>query len=329
MKIHVLPNPSKIVDGLDSIDPFNIAAWKYIKHLGYKYEMILYGLSGSNANCETVSIDATGNISKFNDIASTEIKKRKSAGDIIVCFYGCDNQAATLAHSDCKIVEPSVGYRASAVFSKYRAFVSYAQMHMFYGERGMLMSPSWADAVIPNSFTVEDFAFNDTKEDYFLYFGRVIEEKGIDICIELTQKLEKKLVIAGPRYDDVPRYKSFPSHVEYIGVCDQKQRNEVMSKAQCLVGPTLYVEPFGNMVIEANLCGTPVLTSDWGGFTETVIQGKTGFRCRDLGSFLAAANKIHQIDPVECRNHGLTYSDENIHLMHDIYLQKVISCDSV
>jgi glycosyltransferase involved in cell wall biosynthesis len=43
-------------------------------------------------------------------------------------------------------------------------------------------------------------------------------------------------------------------------------------------------------------CGTPVITTDWGIFTETVEQGKTGFRCRTFKEFLEAAEKVKDLD---------------------------------
>ena len=321
MKIHILPNPHNPTNTLNPIDPFTIAAWKYAKYLSPKYEVILYGLPGSQVDCELVTIDAPKNLQLFNALASREISKRKSPGDIIACFYGYDNRDATIQHKDCRVIEPSIGYRASAVFAKYRVFVSYSQMHMTYGEKGLLMSPNLYDDVIPNSFTISDFTFNENKKDYLLYFGRVTEEKGIDLCVNLSKDTDIPLVIAGPVYEE--KYKTFPSHVHYVGLADQKMRNELMSNAKCLLGPTLYVEPFGNMVIEANLCGTPVITTDWGGFTETVIHGKTGYRFRSYDQMLSAIENITKLNSHDCRDHGLNYSDERIHDLHDKYIQRI------
>jgi glycosyltransferase involved in cell wall biosynthesis len=90
---------------------------------------------------------------------------------------------------------------------------------------------------------------------------------------------------------------------------------------------TYYVEPFGNMVIEANLCGTPAITTDWGGFTETVLEGKTGYRIRDFKSLLTAIESIDKIQPIDCRNWGLNFSDEEVHDKHRDYINRIIVSD--
>jgi glycosyltransferase involved in cell wall biosynthesis len=56
------------------------------------------------------------------------------------------------------------------------------------------------------------------------------------------------------------------------------------------------VEPFGIVVIEAMMSGTPVISSDFGAFVETVEHGKTGFRCRTLGDYLAAVKTVENLD---------------------------------
>lgn len=327
MKIHVLANPRNPTGLMNRIDPFAVHAYKYIKHLSKHYEMVHYGVPGAKVDCEHVDINTTSvEIRLFNERAGAQIRSRASAGDIIVCFYGVDNKLACEMNPECISVEPSIGYRTNGVFSNYRVFTSYAQMNFFYGERGMLMNPSWFDAVIGNPFTIEEFEYNDKKEDYFLYFGRVCEEKGVNLAIQATQKLGKKLIIAGPGSLQSLGYMKVPDNVEVVGyINDAQKRKELMKNAKGLFGLTYYVEPFGNMIIEANLSGTPVITTDFGAFPEIVHEGETGYRVRDFKSLLNAVNSIDQIDPAKCREWGLNFSDEKIHEKHHKYIQKVIA----
>lgn len=333
MKIHVLGNP-RVPSGLKNpIDPFSVFTHKYIKYLGDKHEFVHYGLPGADVNCQHVDIDVpilsdrNAHNKQFNSIAGTEIGKRKCKDDLIACFFGVENFEATSMHSELKIIEPSIGYRTNAIFSQYRAFTSYAHMHMFYGERGMLMNPSWTDAVIPNPFTVSEFEYKEKKQDYFLYLGRVCEEKGIHLAIQATEKLGVKLVIAGPGNLKSLGYGKIPDHVECVGLVNQEQRKALLSNAKCLIGLTYYIEPFGNMVIEANLSGTPVITTDWGAFPETVVECVTGFRIRSFSELITAMKSIDYINPSNCYAHGLKYSDENVHKMHHEWLQKIIKND--
>lgn len=329
--LHILSSPTSIVHDNNRVDPFSIAVIKFINHMSsYGWKCIHYSIPGTSVNCETVqcvedgTLDKATNLEIYNRRAGEEIGKRKQPGDMIVCFHGWENRAACEANLDLKIVEPSIGYMTSAVFAPYRVFVSYAQMHMFYGERSMLMSPSWYDAVIPNPMTASEFEYNENKDDYFLYFGRVIENKGVHLAIQATADAGKKLVVAGPGDLTQLGYRETPSHVTVEGICDVEKRKQLMKNAKAIIGPTYYVEPFGNMVTEGYMSGTPAITTDWGGFTETVVQGKTGFRCREFKDFVSAINRIDEIKPADCRQHALdNYEDGVVHQQFNSYFEKI------
>ena len=330
MQLHVLANPRNPTGLMNRTDPFAVHAYKYIKHLAPYFKTYHYGLEGSQVDCEHIDVPAiqeNNDSTAFNRAAGEAIKERAQPGDIIVCFYGVENKLACDMNPECRIVEPSIGYRASGVFAPYRVFTSYAQMHYYYGERGMLMSPSWFDDVIGNPFTISEFDYDSYKDDYYLYFGRVCEEKGVHLAIQATEKLGKKLVVAGPGNLHGMGYSSIPEHVEYVGIADAEQRKKLMKKAKALFGLTYYLEPFGNMVIEANLSGTPVITTDWGAFPEIVQEGITGYRCKNFNDILTAIKNVEngKIYNFDCRTHGMNFSDEIIHEKHRQYLDRVIS----
>ena len=60
--------------------------------------------------------------------------------------------------------------------------------------------------------------------------------------------------------------------------------------------PTNFTEPFGGSGVEAMLCGTPLIAVDYGAFTETVLEGVTGFRCHTLQDWMDAVNDIDSLD---------------------------------
>jgi glycosyltransferase involved in cell wall biosynthesis len=330
--LHILSNPSGPVHIDNRTDPFSIAVIKFVNNMkALGWNCIHYGLIGCEIDCETViCLDKiystrTPCIDQYNRNAAKEIKLRKQPGDMIMCFHGWENQVAAQANSDLPIVEPSIGYETKAVFAPYRVFTSYAQMHMFYGERGMLMNPSWFDSVIPNAFTPSEFEYSEKKKDYILYFGRVIENKGIHIAIQAAEKTGHKLIIAGPGNLADMGYAEVPKHVQEFGVANVEQRRELMRDARAIMGPTYYVEPFGNMVAEGYFSGTPAITTDWGGFTETVVQGVTGYRCREFREFVDAINNIDKIKPENCRNWAMSnYTEEIVHNKLNDYFKKIL-----
>ena len=87
-----------------------------------------------------------------------------------------------------------------------------------------------------------------------------------------------------------------PSYGECVGVVKAAERAELMAGAIALMCPTIYVEPFAQVHVEAQLCGAPVVSTDWGVYTETVEQGVSGYRCRTLGEFMWAAQELASWD---------------------------------
>ena len=117
--------------------------------------------------------------------AIEEVGKRKRKNDFILPFWGSGVREVCDAHqNDMIVVEPGIGY-AGGHWARWKVFESYAIMHAFYGMMGVGHCQSdWYDVVIPNYFDPEDFVFNDKKEDYMLFLGRVYVGKGIHVAIQ-------------------------------------------------------------------------------------------------------------------------------------------------
>jgi glycosyltransferase involved in cell wall biosynthesis len=101
-----------------------------------------------------------------------------------------------------------------------------------------------------------------------------------------------------------------------------------MRDATAVIGPTYYVEPFGNMVVEGYFSGTPAITTDWGGFADTVVNGVTGFRCREMRDFVHALENIDSIKSEACRQWAMdNYSEEVVHDQFHEYFIKILAAD--
>lgn len=294
------------------------------------HEVYLYAGRENEAQCtELITCSDEGSPNDFtvgaahwrnmNRRAIEGIKERAEPHDFICLIAGLCQKEIASALPDLMSVEFGIGY--GGTFAPYRVFESYAWMHMVYGNSNPnihAVDGNFYDAVIPNYFDVNDFPFSEDKDDYYLYIGRLTDRKGYHLAAEICEKLGRRLIVAG---EGEP-----PAYGEYVGVVDTKKRGELMSRARAVIAPTLYIEPFGGVVVEAMLCGTPVITTDWGAFPETVRHGITGYRCRTFAEFLQAIDNVDSLDPATIRLYAEgCYSLEVIGKEYEAYFKRLLT----
>ncbi len=114
--------------------------------------------------------------------------------------------------------------------------------------------------------------------------------------------------------------------MSFVGYADVEKRRRLLANARAVFVLSMYVEPFGGIAVEAMMSGTPVITSDWGAFTETVPHGLVGYRVRTFGQMLWAARNIGNIKPSACRQWALAnYSCDRVALMYEEFFQNVVA----
>ena len=117
-----------------------------------------------------------------------------------------------------------------------------------------------------------------------------------------------------------------PEYGEYVGVVGTEDRAKLMGGAIAVFTPTIYVEPFGTVAVEAQACGTPVISTDWGAFTETVIDGITGYRCHTLQEFVDAAEKVKSLSRQGISQYAKNrYGLKTVGLMYEKYFNRLSS----
>lgn len=154
-----------------------------------------------------------------------------------------------------------------------------------------------------------DFTFRNEKDDYLLYFGRIHPDKGAHAAIEIARQSGYPLKMAGLIQDENYFNTQVKPHIDndkviYFGNAGPALRNELLGGACALLHPISFEEPFGLSVVEAMMCGTPVIAFARGSMPELIADGTTGFLVRNIEEAVSAVKKTEQIVPEICREHA-------------------------
>lgn len=276
---------------------------------------------------------------EFDKRLKIALAKRVKPQDIIVHPFG-------RAHADIVGLFPNQFHLESGIgypdpdFGAFRIFESYAWMHYHYGKtlhydqngkvtmdgNGIpILGTNGKDYnwIVPNYFDLEDWDYNPNPGKYFLYYGRICSEKGLDVIRAIAEKVNEPILLAG-QGDPAPW--SHPN-LKYIGPVIGKARSDLLGNAKALLMPTRYIEPFGGAGVEGQLCGTPLISSNFGCFAETVEHGKSGYRCNTLGDYLDAMDMVQNctISREYTANRARTlYSLETCAKRYDAIIQQIM-----
>lgn len=255
----------------------------------------------------------------FNFQTPIQIKLRQQPGDMLLCSFGDWHRPIAQLLPDMPAIESGIGY-PNGSFAKYRIFESYAIMHAYQGTQAAMQSSEsrWYDSVIPNAFDPHDFIYQDNKQDYFAFVGRLGSHKGLHIAIDIAERTQTKLLVAGQ--GELPRASKWVSH---LGVLGPNDRAGLLAQAKATICASTFLEPFCGVQIESMMSGTPVISSDWGAFAEYNIHGETGYRCKTMDHFLFAARNVDKIKSLACRQWAEKFSLSNVAPRYTEYLQSV------
>jgi len=111
---------------------------------------------------------------------------------------------------------------------------------------------------------------------YFLFLGRLIEQKGVGILLDAAQRAPgTKLVIAGegPLRGKLERQaKRLGVDAQFVGWVSGSHKSALLANARALVVPSLTVRGLSEgaplVIAEAHALGCPVIGSDLGGIAE-------------------------------------------------------------
>jgi glycosyltransferase involved in cell wall biosynthesis len=136
-------------------------------------------------------------------------------------------------------------------------------------------------AFIPNFTRLNRFVPEYGGEDYFVYFGRLAEEKGLLTLLEAMRRIRRGTLLivgAGPLsavlQDAITEYRL--QNVRLTGFKWNEELASLIRKARFTVVPSEWYENCSMALIESYAWGKPVVGANIGGISEMIEEAKTG-----------------------------------------------------
>jgi len=191
-------------------------------------------------------------------------------------------------------IEPGPDYRflAERTENRHLHFCSRYQARDFGAVRGV--------DVIPHGTTLGSSpgAGEGPVGDYAAFLGRFIPEKGPLDAIRIARRAGVPIRLAAPAteyFREVIEPEVDGRSVEYVGELKGEEKARFLSRAKALLYPIQTPEPFGLVLAEALVCGTPVIAFRRGAVPEIVRHGKDGWLGgteEELGRGLAEVERL-------------------------------------
>lgn len=172
---------------------------------------------------------------------------------------------------------------------------------------------------------------------YLAVLGRISPERGTHLAIAIAKQSGWHLKIAG-KIDPVDRAyfkQEIEPHIDgkqiqFLGEANHKQKSVLMGGAVATLFPIAEQEPFGLVMIESMVTGTPVIAinlgMNLGSAPEVIVHGKTGFLCHTVEDCVCALDQIASLDRRNCRDHVLkNFTAKQMADGYEMIYQKILA----
>jgi glycosyltransferase involved in cell wall biosynthesis len=175
------------------------------------------------------------------------------------------------------------------------------------------------------------------RDDYLLFAGRLIPEKGVDTLLQAWHKTTRasRLVIAGdgPLLPQVSEAAARDPRIDVLGWVDHATVAALLARAAALLLPSEWYEGLPSLMSESYAAGTPIIGSDVGNFSDYIAPDTTGllFRSGDAAA-LALAIESFVADPARVRRlqaGAREMYDRELNLDHAVDILEGVYADAV
>jgi glycosyltransferase involved in cell wall biosynthesis len=199
--------------------------------------------------------------------------------------------------------------RAAPYASLYHTLYARAGAQLVcISERQRALSPELDDArVIHHGLDPSRYAFGDGAGGYVAFLGRFARCKGVHSALDAAHLAGMPIQLGGtPHWEDADYHRrEVRPRLERPGACQLGEvggarKTDFLRRARALLFPIAWEEPFGLVMIEAMLSGTPVIAFAGGAVEEVVEEGVTGYVVRSIGEMAARIRELDGFDRARC-----------------------------
>lgn len=160
--------------------------------------------------------------------------------------------------------------------------------------------------MVYNGIDPQEFVYQPIKQDYLLFFSKIRRRvKGARRALTLAANVQSPLVMVGGYRSDLLKtggwLDSWRSGVRVVGEAGGATKAKWFSDAKALLFPIDWEEPFGLVLMEALVSGTPVIATQRGSVSELIPPSVGAFFEKDA-DFPAALDHALSCDPADCRD---------------------------
>jgi glycosyltransferase involved in cell wall biosynthesis len=165
--------------------------------------------------------------------------------------------------------------------------------------------------LVHHGLAPEDFPFVPSAEEYVAFVSRFSAVKAPHHAIDAARRAGVPIRLAGrPHPGDevyyerelVPRLRQ--PGVTWEGEVGGEAKAALVGRARATLFPICWEEPFGIVMIESMLFGTPVVAFARGAAPEVIDDGITGLVVQDADEMAAAIPLVSRYDRARCRAHA-------------------------
>jgi glycosyltransferase involved in cell wall biosynthesis len=187
----------------------------------------------------------------------------------------------------------------------------------------------------PNFVEDRGFALPEEREDFYLFVGRLSEEKGIETLLQAFAHLPYPLKIAGAGEceDKVRAFAEKHPQLSYLGALPAEAIAALLKKCRALIFPSIWYEGLPMTILEAFAAATPVIASDMPNIRDIVLHGYNGLNfaaaspeslCRELRYFEDTRRELGVLYKQARRTYEDYYSPaKNLEMLENIYKEVI------